>query len=582
MKSFFASILFMFAFMVRAASAQDVVWVQIEAHPSLRVAQERAQLYSGDLADVSGFSLGRNWYGVVLGPYARADAERVLEVYRAERKIPVDSFISLTATLGQQFWPVGADILNRGVVVVPQLGQLGDADQATQAAATQPTPALPDETKAEARRSERALNAEQRKELQIALRAAGFYNAAIDGAFGSGTRNSMSNWQIANNVDRTGVLTTAQRQTLLNQYNAPLISVGMTRITDHKAGIALQLPGHEVKFARYESPFAHYDASGDLGARVLLISQPGDRATLFGLYDIMQTLAIVPLDGPRQRSKNSFTLEGHGNGIASYTQARLKDGQIKGFTLIWPLGDEDRRTRVLTRMKASFERLDGVLDPGAGADAQQRIDLVSGLETRKPRLSRSGFYVDGSGSVVTTAQAVQGCTKITLDHSYAANVVAINDTLGLAVLRPVDALAPTSVAQLRTDAPRLQSAVAVSGYSYEGVLGAPTLTFGTLADIKGLQGEADLTRLALATQPGDAGGPVFDTRGGVVGMLLPVAASGQKLPDGVSFAANANAIRALLDSADISAQTGLNSGAMAPDDLIRMASGMTVLVSCWD
>lgn len=579
MKSFFASILFVYIFMVRAASAQDVVWVQIEAHPSLRVAQERAQVYSGAVADVSGFSLGGNWYGVVLGPYTRPDAERVLEVYRAERRIPTDSFISLTATLGQQFWPVGADILNRGVALVPQLGE---ADQAAQAATTPPPPALPDETKAEARRSERALSADQRKELQIALRAAGFYNSAIDGAFGPGTRNSMGNWQIANTVDRTGILTTAQRQTLLNQYNAPLISVGMTRITDDKAGIAMQMPGGEVKFARYEPPFVHYDATGDLGARVLLISQPGDQATLFGLYDIMQTLEIVPLDGPRERSKNSFTLEGHGNGIASYTQARLKDGQIKGFTLIWPLGDEDRRTRVLTEMKTNFERLDGVLDPAAGADAQQHIDLVSGLEIRKPRLSRSGFYIDDNGSVITTAQAVQGCAKITLDHSYGANVIAMNDTLGLAVLRPVDALAPMSVAQLRSDAPRLQSDVAVSGYSYEGVLGAPTLTFGTLADIKGLQGEADLSRLALATLPGDAGGPVFDTGGGVVGMLLPATASGQKLPDGVSFAANATAIRTLLDEAGISAEIGQNSGAMAPDDLTRMASGMTVLVSCWE
>ena len=51
-----------------AQSSEDVVWVQIEAHPSLSVAQARARLYAGSLEDVNGFALGGNWYGIVLGP----------------------------------------------------------------------------------------------------------------------------------------------------------------------------------------------------------------------------------------------------------------------------------------------------------------------------------------------------------------------------------------------------------------------------------------------------------------------------------------------------------------------------------
>jgi len=588
MRSFLASILFVFVFVVRSASAQDVVWIQIEAHPSLRVAQQRAQQYSGTLEDVSGFSLGGNWYGVMLGPYTRLDAERVLQVYRDDRQIPADSFISFTSSLGQQFWPVGADFLNRGVAVVPQLGDTVVATDSTTVQLTTtdtaPEPVVPDETKAEARRSERDLTADQRKDLQIALRAAGFYSSAIDGAFGPGTRGSMSDWQAYNGIEPTGILTTRQRQMLMDQYNAPLLSVGMAAKVDHKAGIEIQLPSVEVAFARYEPPFAHYDSSGDLGARVLLISQPGDQATLFGLYDIMQTLEIVPLDGPRERAKNSFTLEGRGKDIVSYTEARLDDGQIKGFTLIWPTGDEDRRTRVLSEMQNSFARLDAVLDPAAGADAEQRVDLVSGLEVRKPRLSQSGFYVDGTGTVATVARTMHECTRITLDHAYRAELVISNDVLGVALLRPTEPLAPISVAQLRSSDPRLQSDVAVSGYSYEGVLGAPTLTFGKVADIKGLHGETDLTRLAITALPGDAGGPVFDTSGGVVGMLLAKSGSAQQLPGDVAFAADASAIREILEEAGMSAETKASetSGALSPNDLVRVASGMTVLVSCWD
>ncbi|MCE8525909.1 trypsin-like peptidase domain-containing protein [Ruegeria pomeroyi] len=560
-------------------STDEVAWVQIEAHPNLRTAQDRAQTYASNLSDVAGFSLGGGWYGIVLGPYLRDDAEQVLRVYRTERRIPGDSFITFSGALAQQFWPMGSDLLNRGAVVAP-VEQTAPEPVAEATPQAQPEPA--DETPAEARRSEQALTREERQGLQTALQAAGFYNAAIDGAFGAGTRRSMADWQGFNGFEVTGVLTTRQRKVLMDQYNAPLISTGMARHRDTATGIEMDLPLGVVRFSRYEAPFAHFDASDTLGARVLLISQPGDKATLYGLYDIMQTLEIVPLDGPRERRSDSFTLEGRGNGIVSYTEAALSGGEIKGFTLIWPTGDEDRRTRVLDAMRASFTRADGVLDPAAGGDAVQNVDLVSGLEIRKPRLSRSGFYIDGKGTVMTVAEAVQGCTRVTLDGSYDARVVDTDAGLGVAVLRPDQALAPMVVAGLGREMPRLGAEITVAGYAYEGILGAPTLTFGTLDDVKGLRGETELARMGLLVQTGDAGGPVIDDQGAVVGMLLPQPATGQQLPRGVSFAAKAQALRDVLAASGMTPREAAPTGRITPDELNRRASGMTVLVSCWD
>lgn len=581
MKSWVLSFFFAMSFLVRAATAQqgteEAVWVQIEAHPSLTTAQNRARDYAQRLENVNGFSLGGSWYGIALGPFGRTEAETILRTYRAEGRIPADAYISTSANLGRRFWPAGAD--TRPAATVPATAQTETAE------VVQPDPEPADETPAEARRSERQLSADERKALQIALQAQGFYTAAIDGAFGPGTRRSMADWQAANGYETTGILTTKQRRVLLDQYNAPLISVGMAMVADPDAGIEMQMPMAEVRFSHYEPPFAHYVSDGDLGVRVLLISQPGNQATLFGLYDILQTLEVVPLNGPRERGKDSFTIEGVGGEFVSYTEAALKNGEVKGFMLVWPTGDEQRRQRILTEMKKSFTRLDGVLDPAAGADAEQNIDLVSGLKVRKPRLSRSGFFTDGTGTVVTTTQAVEGCTRITLDHDYTAEVTATDEALGLAVLTPTQRLAPMQVADLATASPRLNSELAVSGFSYEGVLGAPTLTFGSLADVKGLGGEAELSRLALAPLAGDAGGPVIDTRGTVLGMLLPRTDGNRSLPQDVSFAADASAIRALLDSAGRPPATraaGVTDAPLSPDALARRAQGMTVLVSCWD
>lgn len=581
MKAILTVVLFaLLAFTRPAMAQQEVVWVQIEAQPSLNEAQGAARRYAGSLPDVAGFSLGNGWYGVVIGPYTRGDAERVLQAYRADGDIPRDSFIQLTSRLGQQFWPVGADMLGRGPVS-PALGQSdSQTAQIQQPTLQQVQPA--DETPEQARRSEAELTRAQREALQIALQWAGFYNAAIDGAFGRGTRSSMAAWQADKGFETTGILTSAQRAQLLDDYNAPLTSVGMAMVRDDEAGIELLLPMGELTFETYEPPFAHYASAGDLGLRALLISQPGDQTTLFGLYEIMQTLEIVPLNGPRERGSDSFTLEGRNSDIVSYTEATLEDGQIKGFTLIWPANDEPRRQRVLNEIRASFTRVPGVLDPGSGAGTAQSVDLISGLEIRKPRLSRSGFFIDTTGTVVTTSEVVRECGRITLEEDVSAEVIFEDRALGVAILRPMSALAPMSIARFRASEPRLQSEVAVAGYSYGGVLGAPSLTFGTLSDIKGLRGETELKRLALAALPGDAGGPVVDSAGTVIGMLLPRPTSGQQLPLDVSFAANTVSIGNVLAEAGLSIDREDNDGSITPTELTRVASSMTVLVSCWD
>ena len=91
----------------------------------------------------------------------------------------------------------------------------------------------------------------------------------------------------------------------------------------------------------------------------------------------------------------------------------------------------------------------------------------------------------------------------------------------MAVLTTESAVAPRAVAQFSGGAPRLQSEAMAAGFSYGGVLGAPTISFGTVSDLRGLRGEQDITRLQLETLEGDAGGPVLDEAGGVLGMVLP-------------------------------------------------------------
>ncbi|HDY95057.1 hypothetical protein LCGC14_0154150 [marine sediment metagenome] len=590
-----------------AQSADDVVWIQVEAQPNLAAATERARAYSASLEDVNGFALGSGWYGIAVGPYVRDDAELLLRRYRQDGVIPRDSFIQLSDKFQQQFWPVGANVLNIPLIspiepaapnetqtdqeitqtTLPPAGEALDLEEALAAEAeTTQVPVLPeppkDETLSEARANERDLDSDAREQLQIALKWAGFYNAAIDGAFGRGTRGSMADWQEANGYDATGVLTTLQRAALLGQYNAVLEGLGLQTVRNTEAGIEMVMPTKVVTFDRFEPPFAHYNGTGDIDARVLLISQAGDQDTLFGLYDIMQTLEIVPEEGPRDRKSNSFELIGEDGRIVSQTQVSLENGEIKGFTLIWPAGDEDRRRRVITEMTKSFTRLSGTLDATAGSGDRQAVDLVSGLQIRSPNISRSGFFIDGRGTVATTSEAVQSCGRLTLDDETELEVLIDDTASGISLLKPRVALSPLDVAKFNTVPPRLQSEIAVAGFPYEGVLGSATVTYGTLADVRGLQGEENIARLALSARSGDAGGPILDSDGRVLGMLLPRADGARELPEDVAFAVEAKVIADLAQKAGVSVDTTVASTAIKPHDLREKAKGMTVLVSCWE
>lgn len=583
-------------------SPDGQAWIQVESHPSLAVTQQAIRAYGAQIEDVNGFSLGAGWYAVALGPYGPDEAAQVLTSLRNDGLIPRDSYVAISDNYLQQFWPVGTNYLSQPAMAV-ETAQTTEPEATVQLAQAQAQTgtqtgtqtdagpqvveeaALPlvDESPAEARQSEARLSREERADLQRKLQWAGYYRAAIDAAFGPATRAAMRGWQQDNGYAPTGIMTTRQRAELHRQFNAVLEGLDIRLVRDDESGIQMNLPMGAVAFEKYEPPFAHFESTGFVdGARVLFISQPGDRNTLIGLYDIMQTLRIVPEEGERGIEGDGFTLEGRNSQIVSFTEASLRNGHVKGFTLIWPAGDEERRTRLLSAMRASFERLPGVLSPSAGGEAEQRVDLLSGLEIRRPKLSRSGFYVDAAGAVVTTTEAVEGCGRVTIDEDYNARVVATDAEHGIAVLKPVDPLAPIAVAAFQAVPPRLQSDIAVAGYSYGGVLGAPTLTFGQLAELRGLDGAQEVKRLALNALEGDAGGPVVDGYGAVVGMLLPNMQSGRQLPEGVSFAVDAVAVTELLNKAGVLPQAATSSRPLPPETLAKTASGMTVLVSCWE
>lgn len=551
-----------FICVIWASMAAAQSWVQIEAQPSEARAIERAQDWASRLSDVGAYRTGTSWHAIALGPYASEDDARLrLLELRAQRIVPSDSFVTDGRSFRDRVFGSG-DVV-AGVAPLPEPEDLEPGE----------------ETPAEARRNERDLTREDREELQIALQWEGFYNSVIDASFGPGTRRAMADWQQANGYEPTGILTTLQRRELVSGYQGAVTSLGLAPVIDNRAGIEIDLPTALIEFDRYDAPFAHYLPSTDDGVRVVLISQTGDQNTLAALYDIMQTLEIVPMEGSRNLGRESFTIDGANDRIATHVYARRAGDAVKGFALVWPAGDEKRRALALDAMQASFRTTDAVLPDTAGTGVQD-VDLLAGLEIRRPERSRSGFFIASDGAVLTTADAVRQCSRVTVGEDVEAEVAAEDGRLAL--LRPRQTLAPLSVARLSAAEPRIASDIAVSGFSFGGVLAAPSLTFGTLADVKGLDGDVNVQRLDVQSEPGDAGGPVFDGSGAVLGMLLDRTDGARQLPGDVAFAADAPVLAEFLSQNGVTPAAADPGATMAPEDLTLLAADLTVLVSCWN
>lgn len=600
-------------FLPFAALAQTGFWVQVEAHATLRTAEDFAARYDARIGSVAGFRIAGGWYALALGPYeTAADAEAVRARLVAAREIRGDAYVTDGTIYGQQFWPAGAAVRETGQTA-PQPAPQPEPQpqpQATPEPQPQPQPEPPvavapepapepevqvivvpepapepEETLAEARAADQRLSRDERVEIQTALQFFGFYTQRIDGAFGPGTRNAISGWQGANGFEATGFLTSRQRAALLGAREAELARFDFRTVRDETAGVEITLPVAMVEFDRHEAPFAHFRAANDSGIRVLLISQEGTQATLFGLYEIMQTLTVIPTEGPRERRANGFILTGSNDTGRAHAEARIERGQIKGWVLLWePRADDDAR-QILSNMQASFRPITGVLPDGAGSAGSSvaRRDLVAGLEVRRPIRARSGFFVDAVGSVVTTTEAVAGCDRVTIDEAYTAQVRLVDEALGIAVLSPSEPLVPLAFAQFAPQMPNPDTEVRLSGYAFQDTLSRPILTFGRLADLRGINGEAEVRLLALAAQEGDAGGPVFDGNGAVIGMLLPrPQLQGRVLPPDVAYALGSEAILAALERARLRGALSRDTAIMSPEMLTRVSGDLTVLVSCWN
>jgi S1-C subfamily serine protease len=237
-------------------------------------------------------------------------------------------------------------------------------------------------------------------------------------------------------------------------------------------------------------------------------------------------------------------------------------------------------------MRASFRSTgDQVLDPGlVPLDETVRAGVIAGMEVKQPKSRISGTFVDMTGLVLTAAEGVSDCSRITLDSATDAEVIASDAALGAAILRPLSPVSPMAVARLATTSAPVGAKVLLAGYSLPSGLPAPVLTRAEITSLTGPSGEAGLITLSANVTPHDLGGPVLDEAGALMAMVRGTQAQGKTLPQGTALGLPAASFAQLMAGAgavDLQGGAAMGSAAPSPDALNATAMGMTVQVACW-
>ena len=202
----------------------------------------------------------------------------------------------------------------------------------------------------------------------------------------------------------------------------------------------------------------------------------------------------------------------------------------------------------------------------------------------------SGFCVDASGRVLTNEHVIDGADEIVMvsaGTAYRMKVVRKNKEKDLALLALDGVAQPLAGGRIDTSPvafpgvvfrskPECEvgESVYVVGYPQIGVQGLESkVTRGIVSSASGFRGESGCFQMDASIQPGNSGGPVFDIRGRLVGVVVATLRGSQN----VNYAITAAAARAFLPK-NVTANLGAPPKREAEVEMVRRVRSSAVLV----
>ena len=350
-----------------------------------------------------------------------------------------------------------------------------------------------------------ALPQATRKAAQDALVWLGLYVGVNDGDFGKRTRDAILAFEASVKAPGDGALTPPLLKALLAAAEKARDAAGFKIVSDPKSGARIGAPLRLINArAGARLDFAS-SADEDLGALYARLSAPTPARKI--VYKAIKPDAF-------------FVVSGQDGATMFYTRfdtSAAANPPLRGFTFSYPASQAAQLNRIAIAVANSFEPFPvAAAAPSANAAAVPAAKPTSPASVPEPAATA---LVIAPGKALTALKA-DACPNPAVGGK-SVRIERADTATGLAMLEGDFAATPES--------PRLGTPaqdVVVLGFSGPSLMASPASVAG---------GAARLI-VTAAVEKSAGGGPAFDRKGALVGIVAPIAAEPRRVA-GVALAA---------------------------------------------
>lgn len=198
-------------------------------------------------------------------------------------------------------------------------------------------------------------------------------------------------------------------------------------------------------------------------------------------------------------------------------------------------------------------------------------------------------YAIGNGYIVTNNHVAEGAKNISIkgvngdmNTGYTAEIVATDKTNDIAILKITDfafkgfGTIPYAVQQRMAD---VGEDVFVLGYPLTQALGNEIkLTNGIISSRTGFQGNISTYQMSAPVQPGNSGGPMFDGKGNVIGIVV----AGVPGAENVGYAIKTSYLNILIESAGLNINMPNNNSisSLSLAEMVKRVKNFVFYIEC--
>jgi hypothetical protein len=327
------------------------------------------------------------------------------------------------------------------------------------------------------------------------------------------------------------------------------------------------------------------DASREfLGYCKGIAGQDGDAIALgdlgLGLNDLKQYDDAVPVLRRCAALSPNYTPCWYELGRALLFLGKIQEAKECTEEVVKIGGTTDLNAMLVKKAKQRLAMIDEMLAPAPAPEPNPD-------STREAQHSfGTGFFVTRDGHLLTNNHVVANCTTITTRDGKPLQLVSKNVRSDLALLK-ADTV-PISVAVFRGGvAPKLGEGVVAFGFPLPGLLSSEgNVSTGILSAMSGIRNDVRFVQISAPTQPGNSGGPLLDSSGHVIGVVvakldaLNVAKITGDVPQNVNFAVPLSEVRAFLNEEGISYRKEPSARPLRTSTIADGATRISVAIDC--